>query len=201
MQIYNIFLFIKTFIKELQSFFFTFETKFDIMFPKVIKLFFFLFLFVYSIYQFSENYIGNGIFSLLLSSMFILLYFKNEIIFLAFLRLRKQDFNGTEKWLNKITSPESNLVKKQQGYFYYLHGIIKSQTNLTIAEKNFKKAIKLGLSFNHDLAMAKMSLAGISMQKRRKREAIMLLAEAKKLDSQGILVGQMKIMQQQLKKI
>jgi len=200
-QIYNIFLFIKTFIKELQSFFFTFETKFDIMFPKVIKLFFFLFLFVYSIYQFSENYIGNGIFSLLLSSMFILLYFKNEIIFLAFLRLRKQDFNGTEKWLNKITSPESNLVKKQQGYFYYLHGIIKSQTNLTIAEKNFKKAIKLGLSFNHDLAMAKMSLAGISMQKRRKREAIMLLAEAKKLDSQGILVGQMKIMQQQLKKI
>jgi hypothetical protein len=39
------------------------------------------------------------------------------------------------------------------------------------------------------------------MQKRRKREAIMLLAEAKKLDSQGMLSGQMKIMHQQLKKI
>jgi len=171
------------------------------MFPKIIKLFFFFFLFVYSIYQFIENYIGNGIFSLLIGSMFILLYFKNEIIFLAFLRLRKQDFIGTEKWLNKISNPNSSLVKKQQGYFYYLHGIIKSQTNLTIAEKNFKKAINLGLSFNHDLAMAKMSLAGISMQKRRKREAIMLLAEAKKLDTQGMLSAQMKIMQQQLKKI
>ena len=171
------------------------------MFPKIIKLFFSFFLFAYSIYQFIENYIGNGIFSLLIGSMFILLYFKNEIIFLAFLRLRKQDFIGTEKWLNKISNPNSSLVRKQQGYFYYLHGIIKSQTNLTIAEKNFKKAIKLGLSFNHDLAMAKMSLAGISMQKRRKREAIMLLAEAKKLDTQGMLSAQMKIMQQQLKKI
>ena len=133
--------------------------------------------------------------------IFLLLYFKNELIFLAFLRLRKQDFNGTEKWLNRISNPESNLVRKQQGYFYYLHGIIQSQTNLTIAEKNFKKAVNLGLSFNHDLAMAKMSLAGISMQKRRKREALMLLAEAKKLDSQGMLSGQMKIMHQQLKKI
>ncbi|MDG2371109.1 MAG: DUF2892 domain-containing protein [Flavobacteriaceae bacterium] len=171
------------------------------MFPKIIKLFFAFFLFVYAIYQFMENYIGNGVFCTLLSCMFILLYFKNEIIFLAFLRLRKQDFKGTEKWLNKITNPKSSLVKKQQGYFFYLHGIITSQTNLTIAEKNFKKAINLGLSFNHDLAMAKMSLAGISMQKRRKREAIMLLAEAKKLDRQGMLSAQMKLMQQQLKKI
>tara|TARA_B100000780_G_scaffold207049_1_gene147432 strand:+ start:306 stop:821 length:516 start_codon:yes stop_codon:yes gene_type:complete len=171
------------------------------MFPKIIKLLFAFFLFLYAIYQFIEKYIGNGVFSLLLCGMFILIYFKNEIIFLAFLKLRKQDFKGTEKWLNKINNPESSLVKKQQGYFYYLHGIIKSQTNLTIAEKNFKKAISLGLSFNHDLAMAKMSLAGISMQKRRKREAVMLLAEAKKLDKQGMLSSQMKLMQQQLKKI
>ena len=171
------------------------------MFNKFIKLILAFILLIYSIYQFIENYIGNGIFLVFLSLIFILLYFKNEIIFLAFLRLRKQDFEGTEKWLSRIKNPESSLVKKQQGYFYYLHGILNSQTNLTIAEKNFKKAINLGLSFNHDLAMAKMSLAGISMQKRRKREAVMLLAEAKKLDTQGMLSGQMKLMQQQLKKI
>ena len=171
------------------------------MFNKFIKLILTFVLLTYSIYQFIENYIGNGIFFIFLSLIFILLYFKNEIIFLAFLRLRKQDFEGTEKWLSRIKNPESSLVKKQQGYFYYLHGILNSQTNLTIAEKNFKKAINLGLSFNHDLAMAKMSLAGISMQKRRKREAVMLLAEAKKLDTQGMLSGQMKLMQQQLKKI
>ena len=171
------------------------------MFPKILKLIIAVALICFSVYEFYENYIGNGIFLSLLSAFFILIYFKNEIIFLAFLRLRKQDFKGTEKWLNKIKNPESALVQKQQGYFYYLHGIIQSQNNLTIAEKYFKKAIQFGLSMNHDLAMAKMSLAGILMQKRRKREASTLLTEAKKLDKHNMLTEQMRMMQQQMKKI
>lgn len=171
------------------------------MFPKILKLIIAVALICFSVYEFYENYIGNGIFLSLLSAFLILIYFKNEIIFLAFLRLRKQDFKGTEKWLNKIKNPESALVQKQQGYFYYLHGIIQSQNNLTIAEKYFKKAIQLGLSMNHDLAMAKMSLAGILMQKRRKREASTLLTEAKKLDKHNMLTEQMRMMQQQMKKI
>ena len=171
------------------------------MFPKIIKLILAVASLGYAGYQFYENYIGNGIFLSLLSAVFVLLYFKNEIIFLAFLRLRKQDFNGTEKWLSKIKNPSRSLVQKQQGYFYYLQGIIQSQNNLTIAEKYFKKAIQLGLSMNHDLAMAKMSLAGILMQKRRKREATLLLSEAKKLDKHNMLTEQMRMMQQQMKKI
>lgn len=171
------------------------------MFPKIIKLILAIAFFLYGGYEFYESYIGNGIFLTLLSGMMVLLYFKNEMIFLAFLRLRKQDFQGTERWLNKIKSPERSLVRKQQGYFYYLHGIIQSQNNLTTAEKHFKKAIQLGLTMKHDLAMAKMSLAGIMMQKRRKREATALLAEAKKLDKHGMLTDQVKIMQQQMKRI
>ena len=53
---------------------------------------------------------------------------------------------------------------------------------------------------NQDLAMAKLSLAGIMMQ-RRKREATQLLNEAKKLDKHGILVQQIKLMQTQMKRI
>ena len=171
------------------------------MFPKIIKLILAIAFLLYGGYQFYENYIGNGIFLTLLSGMMVLLYFKNEMIFLAFLRLRKQDFQGTERWLNKIKSPERSLVRKQKGYFYYLHGIIQSQNNLTTAEKHFKKAIQLGLNMTHDLAMAKMSLAGIMMQKRRKREAAALLAEAKKLDKHNMLNDQVKMMQQQMKRI
>jgi len=171
------------------------------MFPKVIKLILALIALAYGVYQFVDDYIGNGIMLLLLSGMFILLYFKNEIIFLAFLRLRKQDFEGTQRWLMRIPNVERNLVRKQQGYYHYLLGIIHSQTNLTQAEKNFKTALKLGLSMNHDLAMAKMSLAGIYLQKRRKREAQTLLTEAKKLDKHGMLTGQMKMIQQQMKRI
>ena len=171
------------------------------MFPKIIKLILALAFLLYGGYEFYESYIGNGIFMTLMSGIMILLYFKNEMIFLAFLRLRKQDFPGTERWLKKIKKPEGSLVRKQQGYFYYLHGIIQSQNNLTVAEKHFKKAIQLGLSMTHDLAMAKMSLAGIMMQKRRKREATALLAEAKKLDKHGMLTDQVKMMQQQMKRI
>lgn len=171
------------------------------MFAKNIKLVLAALSLGYASYLFYDKYIGNGILMLLLSGLFVLLYFKNEIIFLAFLRLRKQDFVGTAKWLNRISKPESSLVKKQQGYFNYLHGILASQNNLTKAEKFFKKALQLGLSMKHDQAMAKMSLAGILMQKRRKREAQQLLQEAKKLDKHGMLAGQMKVMQQQMKKI
>lgn len=171
------------------------------MFPKVIKLILAVLAFSFGIYQFIDDYIGNGIMVLLLSGMLVLLYFKNEMIFLAFLRLRKQDFEGTEKWLMRIPNIQRNLVRKQQGYYNYLLGIIHSQKNLTQSEKYFKSAISLGLSMNHDLAMAKMSLAGIYLQKRRKREAQQLLTEAKKLDKHGMLSGQMKMIQQQMKRI
>jgi tetratricopeptide (TPR) repeat protein len=171
------------------------------MYPKYIKLILALLTLAYSIFQFYENNIGNGIALIFLVLMFVLLYFKNEIIILAFLRLRKQDFNGTEKWLDKIKNPESALTKKQVGYYNYLRGVISSQTNLTLAEKYFKKAISIGLSMNHDLAMAKLSLAGILIQKRRKREATTLLNEAKKIDTQKMLSDQIKMMQQQMKRI
>jgi len=77
----------------------------------------------------------NGISILLLAGIFVLFYFKNEFILLAFLQLRKQNFEGTKKWLGYIKNPEAALIVKQQGYFNYLHGIILSQTNITQSEK------------------------------------------------------------------
>lgn len=171
------------------------------MFNKIFKLILAGLVIAYAVYQFIEGNIGNGIFLILLSLIFIFLYFRNEIILLAFLRMRKQDMAGTQKWLNKIKNPEAALTVKQQGYYNYLQGIIFSQTNLSQAEKFFKKALKLGLTMDYDVAMAKLSLAGIAMQKRRKREATTLLSEAKKLDKSNMLTDQIKMMQQQLKKI
>ncbi|MCP4976333.1 MAG: DUF2892 domain-containing protein [Maribacter sp.] len=171
------------------------------MFNKNIKLVIAGLIIAYAIYQFVEGNIGNGIFLILFSLIFIFLYFRNELILLAFLRMRKQDMEGTQKWLDRIKNPEAALIKKQQGYYNYLHGILHSQKNLTQAEKFFRKALKLGLTMDYDIAMAKLSLAGIAMQKRRKREATMLLREAKKLDKNNMLTDQIKMMQQQMKKI
>lgn len=170
------------------------------MYNKIIKLIIAAGLVAFAVYQFTENYIGNGIMLILLALVFVFLYFKNELILLAFFRLRKQDFNGAKKWLDKIKNPEAALVKKQQGYYNYLHGLMISQTNMNEAEKYFKKAVTLGLSMNHDLAMAKLNLAGIAFSKRRKLEAQKLLTEAQKLDKQGILTDQIKMMKDNMKR-
>ena len=171
------------------------------MFHKIIKLIIAGLIVVTGIWQFIESNIGNGIFLILLSGIPIFLYFKNEFILLAFLKLRKQDFEGAKKWLSYIKNPETALVQKQQGYFNYLHGIMLSQTNINQAEKYFKKAIELGLSMDMDLAVAKLNLAGVAMSRRRKLEATTLLNEAKKLDKQNMLGDQIKMMKDQMKKI
>ncbi|MFT4839104.1 MAG: tetratricopeptide (TPR) repeat protein [Nonlabens sp.] len=171
------------------------------MFNKNIKLVITALIVAYAIYQITRNEILTGIFLILFSGIFIFLYFKNEMILLAFLKLRKQDFPGAKKWLDKISHPETALVKKQQGYYNYLHGLMISQENMTKAEKYFKKALSLGLSMDQDIAVTKLNLAGISMMKRRKREATALLSEAKKLDKHGMLKDQIKMMKDQMKKI
>jgi tetratricopeptide (TPR) repeat protein len=170
------------------------------MYNKIIKLIIAAGIIAYAVYLFTEGYIGNGIMLILLSLIFVFLYFKNEFILLAFLRLRKQDFPGAKKWLDKIKNPESALVKKQQGYYNYLHGLMVSQTNINEAERYFKNAVQLGLSMDHDMAMAKLNLSGIAFSKRRKQEAQKLLSEAQKLDKQGMLADQIKMMKENMKR-
>jgi hypothetical protein len=171
------------------------------MFHKNIKLVLTGLILAAAVWQFVESNIGNGIFLVLLSAVPIFLYYKNEFILLSFLQLRKQNFIGAQKWLNKITNPETALVQKQQGYYNYLNGLMLSQTNLMQAEKYFKKAIQLGLNMDMDLAVAKLNLAGIAMSRRRKIEATNLITEVKRLDKQGVLKDQIKLMKEQMKKI
>lgn len=171
------------------------------MYNKNFKLILAVLIVAYAVYQFTRNEILTGISLILLAGIFVFLYFKNEIILLAFLRLRKQDFVGASRWLDRIKNPDKALVTKQQGYYNYLKGLMMSQTNMTKAEKFFRKAIKLGLNMDQDLAVAKLNLAGIVMMKRRKREATTLLNEAKKLDKHNMLKDQIQQMKQQLKRI
>jgi tetratricopeptide (TPR) repeat protein len=171
------------------------------MFHRNIKLVIAALIFATAIWQFTESNIGNGIFLIILTLVPIFLYFRNEYILMAFLQLRKQNFAGAKSWLDKIKNPDTALVQKQQGYYNYLNGIMLSQTNLIQAEKYFKKAIELGLNMDMDLAVAKLNLAGVAMSRRRKLEATNLIAEVKKLDKQGMLADQIKMMKEQMKKI
>ena len=173
------------------------------MFNKYIKIVLSLLIFALSIQQFTDGAVGstgNGIMLILLSLVFVFLFFRNEFLIFAFFQLRKQNLDGANRWLNRIKNPKSALTTKQQGYFNYLKGLIISQENMNQAEKYFRTAISFGLNMDHDLAMAKLNLAGILFTKRRKIEAQKLLKEAQDLDKNGMLTDQIKMMKNQMKK-
>ena len=173
------------------------------MFNKYIKIVLSFLLFGLSIQQFMDGAVGttgNGLMLILLSLVFVFLFFRNEFLILAFFQLRKQNMDGANRWLSWIKNPESALTTKQHGYYNYLKGLIISQENMNQAEKYFRSAILLGLNMDHDLAMAKLNLAGILFTKRRKIEAQKLLKEAQDLDKNGMLNEQIKMMKNQMKK-
>jgi hypothetical protein len=154
-----------------------------------------------AVYLMFNGSIGWGIFLILPAAIVLLTYFRNENIIMALLAMRKQDLVKAEKAVNKIKNPE-HLVKGQQAYYWFLRGILEGQKNsISVSEKHFKKALSLGLRMKQDQAMAKLNLAGIAMAKRRKREAEMLLTEVKKLDKEGMLKEQVKMLKQQMGRI
>lgn len=170
------------------------------MLNKNIKLIITVLLLSVAVWQFTERHIGNGIMLTLLAGLVVLLYFKNEIILATTFKLKKQDMEGAKVMLDKIKNPEGALTKKQLGYWNFLKGQFGYQEAPLKSEKYLRKAIELGLNFDHDMAAAKMFLAGISVSKNRKIEATNLLNEAKGLDKHGMLTEQIKMMQQQMKR-
>ena len=168
---------------------------------KNIKLIVAFLIITFGIYLLFNREIAWGIVLLVLSIIPIILYFRNEYILLAFWQLRKQNLVGAQKWLNKITNPESQLFKQQHGYFQYLNGVCIAQENPAKAEGYMRKALQLGLLFDHDKALASVNLAVASLSKGKKAEAEKYLIDAKKYDKQNMLGEQIKMIKEQMKKV
>ncbi len=141
---------------------------------------------------------GWGIPVFLIGGLVLLSFFFNENMLVAQYYLRKENTDEAEKWLLKITDYEKQLHRNQHGYYNLLLGLIESRKAPMKAEKFFKKSLTLGMTMSHNTALAKLSLAGISMAKRNKREAQMYLAEASKDDKNKLLAEQIKMMKGQL---
>jgi hypothetical protein len=141
---------------------------------------------------------GWGILVLLIGGLILLTYFFNENMLIAQYFLRKDNVNESEKYLLKITDYEKQLFKGQHGYYNLLIGLIESRKAPMKSEKYFKKALQLGMTMSHNTALAELSLAGVSMAKRNKREAEQYLSAAKKHDKNGLLADQIKMMKGQM---
>ncbi len=141
---------------------------------------------------------GWGILVFLFGGIVLLTWFFNENMIIAQFYLRKENTDKAEQWLAKITDYEKQLNKNQFGYYNLLLGLMESRKAPLKSEKYFKKALSLGMKMSHNIALAKISLAGIAMAKRNKREAQMYLSEATKDDKNKLLSEQIKMMKSQM---
>lgn len=146
---------------------------------------------VYTVYLFIDGHWISGIFMILLTAILVLLNFRSIRLILAFLQIRQQKMDKAKVWLERI-NPEK-LWKNQKGYYYFLLGSVDVQKNsLSQSEKYFRTALSHGLRMDHDKAAVYMNLAVILANKRKKREAIHMLNEAKKYDTKGYLKNDIK---------
>lgn len=99
---------------------------------------------IFSIIQFVDGNIGNGIFFFFLAVIIALFIFWNETLLLVFWQLRKGDMTKAGKILDRIKDPKY-LVKRQQAYYFYLKGLTSAQDKgIFEAEKYFKRALSMG---------------------------------------------------------
>ena len=171
------------------------------MSSRLIKLLVALLILAWAVYQFTHVHIGNGIFFILLTGIPVLFYFFNVRNLLALWFLRKQNFQRASQLLESVKHPE-HMRKNQEAYHYFLKGLVASQVpGAGKAEHLLKKSLNMGLKMDHDRAMAQLNLAGIYLSQRKKRLAINMLTEVKKSKSAGMLKDQIKLIEQQMRRI
>lgn len=158
---------------------------------RIIKSLIALAFLAWTINLFITGHWVQGIFSLLFTALLVLLVTRSMRLVMAFFQLRQQKMDKAKMWLERINP--NHLWKNQKGYYHFLLGSVDVQkSSLAQSEKHFRQALSHGLRMDHDKAAVYLNLAVISANRRKKREAINLLAEAKKYDAKGYLKNDIK---------
>jgi hypothetical protein len=148
---------------------------------------------------FYEGYWGWGITMILPLAIIGFSFFRNENMILALNQMRLGNTEKAKKYINRISAPQF-LPKKQHAYVLFLKAVLGTQElGFVKSEQLLRKALQMGLRTGQDNAVARLHLAGICAQTGRKKEALTLLAEAKKMDDSGMMKDQIVQMQRQLK--
>ncbi len=151
-----------------------------------------------NVYSFYSGYWGWGIVLIFVTALVGLSFFRNENMILALNQMRVGNHEKANKFLKRISRPDL-MPKKQHAYVLYLKAMLGTQElGFAKSEQMLRKAVALGLRTAQDNAVARLHLAGICAQTGRKNEATTLLAEAKKLDKNGMMKEQISTMQKQL---
>ncbi|MBT1706461.1 hypothetical protein [Chryseosolibacter indicus] len=72
-------------------------------------------------------------------------YFKNGTVYLAWRKVKKQDFQQAERILSQTKYPEL-LKREQKGFYHFIKAMISANANdIDNAYINFKKALQFGV--------------------------------------------------------
>lgn len=152
----------------------------------------------FTVYLFATGYWGWGIMMVLPTVILGFSFFRNENMVLALNQMRLGNTDKAKHYINKISAPQF-LPKKQHAYVLFLQAVLNTQElGFAKSEQLLRKAIAMGLRTSQDNAVARMHLSGICAQTGRRQEAVALLAEAKKMDTSGVMREQISQMQKQL---
>jgi len=153
----------------------------------------------FTVFLFYTGSWGWGITMIIPTFIIGFTFFRNENMILALNQMRLGDTEKAKKFINRITFPQV-LPKKQHAYVLFLRAVLNTQElGFAASEQLLRKAMGMGLRTDQDNAVARMHLAGICAQTGRKKEALTLLSEAKKMDSSGTMKEQIVQMERQLK--
>lgn len=151
----------------------------------------------YTVLLYTQGSWGSAIGMTLLSIVLVLVNLRSVRLVVAFANLRMQRMEESVKWLNRIKP--SQLWPGQRGYYHFLLGSVTMQHNLNEAESNLRKALSLGLRQNHDKAAVKLNLAVCLSAKQDRKRAMVMIQEAKRLDTKGMLKGDIKQVEAMIK--
>ena len=166
----------------------------------LIKLVLSLGSLAFTVYLFADGSWGWGIFFIFITAFFSLFIFRNQNIILAALQMRQQNIPKAQKYLARIRQPQF-LLRGQRAYYFYLLALASQESNkMSQTETLLRKALSIGLKKDHDQAMAKINIAAVCMQTGRRREAEVLLNEAKKQDTKGLMTEYIKGLKKQMGK-
>lgn len=158
---------------------------------RIIKSLIALAFLAWTVYLFATGHWVQGIFSFLFTALLVLLVLRSIRLVLAFFQMRQQKMDKAKMWLERINP--NHLWKNQRGYYHFLLGSVDVQkSSLAQSEKHFRQALSHGLRMDHDKAAVYLNLAVISANRRKKREAVNFLNEAKKYDGKGYLKNDIK---------
>lgn len=152
---------------------------------------------VYAIILFSQGRVGSGVGMVLVTALLVLMTLQSMRLIMAFVSLRQQKMDDARKWLGRVNP--KHLWPRRQGYWYFLTGSLAMEHNMNDAERALREALRLGLKQDHDKAAVKLNLAVVASAKRKRKEALVLIAECKRLDTKGMLKKDIKQVEQAIK--